>query len=317
MNLPWPPAGSGPLPIDVVSVQSQVVYGRVGNNVAVPTLAAQGLTVAAVPTVLLGNTPHYASLHGGGVPQAWFAGWLDDLVARGALARLRAVQTGYLADAAQARALAGWIRARIDANPHVRVVVDPVIGDHDVGAYVDPTLIEAFRDSLLPLADGLTPNDFELARLTGWAPTDIAGTVAAARTLLRDRTRWVAVTSAAPAAWPAGSMHLVLVSREGAWRVTHPRIDVAPKGSGDLFTAALVARWIKGVDLQDAVVQACRQVIAALRATRAAGCAELLLPGVDATVDEPVSIRTLTAPDVAARAGPPMATTDATDRRMH
>ncbi|WP_205622396.1 hypothetical protein [Xanthomonas arboricola] len=86
-----------PLPLDVVSVQSQAVYGRVGNNVAVPTLEAQGLSVAAVPTVVLSNTPHYPTMHGGALPIEWFEDYLHDLSARGALSALRAILVGYLA----------------------------------------------------------------------------------------------------------------------------------------------------------------------------------------------------------------------------
>ncbi|MGH8118729.1 MAG: hypothetical protein ACREPJ_15755 [Rhodanobacteraceae bacterium] len=108
-----------PLPIDVVSVQSQVVYGRVGNNVAIPTLGAFGLSAAAVPTVALSNTPHDATLHGGAVPVEWFEGWLDDLVARGGLRDLRAVLTGYLGNAAQSRVLARWIRERLEYHPEL------------------------------------------------------------------------------------------------------------------------------------------------------------------------------------------------------
>lgn len=78
MSAPAPPA-LRPLAIDIVSVQSQVVYGSVGNNVALPVFARQGLRAAALPTVILSNTPHYASMHGGATPEAWFGGWLDDL----------------------------------------------------------------------------------------------------------------------------------------------------------------------------------------------------------------------------------------------
>src|SRR5690606_15638030 len=99
------PAGPGslePLPVDVISIQSQVVYGCVGNSVAVPALQASGLNVIAVPTVLLSNTPHYDSLHGGGVPLEWFEGFLADLTRRRALRHARAVLIGYLGSPEQA-----------------------------------------------------------------------------------------------------------------------------------------------------------------------------------------------------------------------
>lgn len=119
-----PASSLRPLPIDVVSIQSQVVYGRVGNNVAVPALQAQGLTVAAVPTVVLSNTPHYPTVHGGAVPTAWFEGYLRDLSARGALNQLQAILTGYLGSPEQAQALGCWIGQAIEAQPALHIVVE-------------------------------------------------------------------------------------------------------------------------------------------------------------------------------------------------
>ena len=267
-----------PLPIDVVSVQSQVVYGRVGNNVAMPMLAALRLTAAAVPTVLLSNTPHYPTIHGGTVPAAWFDGYLRDLSARGVLAGLRAVLSGYLGDPEQARMLGDWIGRAIDERPELVVVVDPVLGDHDHGEYVSPGMAEAYRRHLLPMADGLTPNGFELERLTGRAVAGIDDVIAAARSLLAGRTRWVAVTSAAPQTWAAGRMQVIVVTRERHVVLDHPRIDASTKGTGDLFSAALLGRVLDGVPVVDAAAWACDRVLAALRLTAQARCAELLLP---------------------------------------
>ena len=122
-----------PLQFDVVSVQSQVVYGRVGNNVAIPTLDALGLSVAAVPTVVFSNTPHYPTMHGGAVPIEWFSGYLQDLSARGSLHALRAIQVGYLGNPTQAAVLAHWAKLLLAERADLRIVVDPVLGDHDHG----------------------------------------------------------------------------------------------------------------------------------------------------------------------------------------
>lgn len=278
MSTPWPPAGTVPLAIDVVSVQSQVVYGRVGNNVALPTLRAFGLTTAAVPTVILSNTPHYASLHGGATSIDWFSGWLDDLVQRGAVKRLKAVLCGYLGSVAQADALADWLDARAALQAGVGIVIDPVIGDHDHGVYVDPGLVDVYRRKLLPLAIGATPNDFELAQLTGREISDAASAVAAARTLLTGRLQWIAVTSTPHAQHGAETMQVTLVMRRDAWAITHPRIDAGPKGTGDLFSAALTCHWLTGQEPPQAAASACAHVLQALRLTEEAHCAELLLP---------------------------------------
>ena len=108
--------------------------------------------------------------------------------------------------------------------------------------------------------------------LTGASIVDLA-----ARGLLTGRLHCVVVTSAAPASRPAGCIQVLVVTAARAWRVTHPRVATAAKGAGDFFSASLLAHWLAGGELLAAVEQACGDVLAALRATQAAQCAELLL----------------------------------------
>lgn len=267
-----------PIPIDVVSVQSQVVYGHVGNSVALPTLRAHGLNVAAVPTVLLSNTPHYPTMHGGAVPTEWFEGYLHDLSARGALRHLRAILVGYMGNAEQVAVLSRWIDQIRAELPSVQVIVDPVIGDDDHGIYVAQDLAQVSRELLLPRAHGLTPNGFELRYLSGQAAASVEQVAAAARSLLTDHMRWVVVTSAAPASWNRTEMQLAVVTRDSTQIVSHPRVAVSPKGTGDMFSAELTARLLAGNPLAEAVIGASDHVVAALELTRSVHCAELRLP---------------------------------------
>ena len=267
-----------PIFMDVVSVQSQVVYGHVGNNVALPTLRAHGLNVAAVPTVMFSNTPHYPTLHGGALPTDWFGGYLSDLSARGALQRLKAILVGYLGNPEQVAVLSRWINQVLAEYPDVQVIVDPVIGDHDTGIYVADGMVEAVREQLLPLAHGLTPNDFELGHLSGRSADSVEQVVAAARSLLTDRVQWMVVTSAAPGTWGHDDMKLLIVTRHDAQVLSHPRIPVSPKGTGDLFSAKLTARLLEGMPLAEAAASASDHVVAALEATRRAQSLELQLP---------------------------------------
>lgn len=267
-----------PLPIDIISVQSQVVYGHVGNSVAVPTLQSLGFSVAAVPTVILSNTPHYPTLHGGPIPLDWFSGYLRDLQARDALAHVRTILVGYLGNPEQARALAQWVVEVTARYPSIQVQIDPVMGDHDHGIYVAPGMVDAYVHHLLPLAHGITPNDFELACLTGMPTADTPSVIEAARSLMSGNLQWVAVTSAAPADWAPDQMHVAIVTRDSAHIVRHPRVDTMPKGTGDLFSATLAACLLQGHTLNDAARLACNRVVAALENTRKSNCGELLLP---------------------------------------
>lgn len=266
------------LKIDVVSIQSQVVYGRVGNNAAVPMLETLGLSVVAVPTIVLSNIPSYPTVHGGAIPAEWFGGFLEDLRARDALRSLRAVQIGYLGDADQARRISDWVQGLLRDHPALKVVVDPAFGDQDHGVYGAAGIANAYGEHLLALGSVLTPNGYELGFLTGMPVGSIAEVVAAARSLLRGRTEMVVVTSAAPAVWSLSRMHLVVVTKGGYEVVSHPSVAASFAGTGDLFSAALTGLWVRGESLAKAIFMACAIVVRAVEHTDLSASRELLVP---------------------------------------
>ncbi len=278
---PSPPAPGSlePLPVDVISVQSQVVYGCVGNSVAVPTLQAYGLNVVPVPTVLLSNTPHYDTLHGGAVPLDWFQGFLEDLERRRALTHARAVQVGYLGSREQAEVLAAWLRRVTAERPDLRVILDPVMGDFDSGIYVDSDLPDVLRRELAPLATGMTPNAFEFEQLAGRELPSVAATVEAARGFIGGRTEWVVITSAAPGEGDPARSRIVIVTAERHESVSWQRVDSAAKGTGDLFSASLTSELLGGAPLVAAVSAAHDRVAAVLERTARLRANELVISG--------------------------------------
>lgn len=281
--LRFDPDSREPLPVEVISVQSQVVYGAVGNSAAVPTLLQFGHNVVCVPTVLFSNTPHYGSFHGGPVPEEWFAGYLEDLVKRGALRRAKAVLIGYLGSAEQARLLADWLERQLEGRPDLLVVVDPVMGDYDTGVYVKTGIPEAIRERLAPLASGLVPNGFEFGELTGEAPRTLEETIAAAQgslarqTALAGRTRWVVVTSAPTSGREAGEAATVVAWRGGHEVLEWRELEFAAKGMGDVFSAALTSGLLRGAELPAAVASAHEHCVKVLERTARLNSNELVL----------------------------------------
>src|SRR5882762_3097915 len=187
----------------VLSVQSRVAYGHVGNAASVFPLQRLGIEAWALDTVAFSNHTGHGQWRGAVVPAATIAELFEGVAALGVLPQIDAVLSGYLGDATTGPVLLDIVEQVRAANPRALFCVDPVIGDVDTGSYVTAGIAEFFRDRALALADIVTPNQFELEYLTGGPLPTLEAAAAAARRLREQGPGIVLVTSLDAA--PAGS----------------------------------------------------------------------------------------------------------------
>jgi len=245
-------------PAGVLLIGSQVAFGSVGMNGVLPMLT--NTRVVPLPTIVLSNLPHYPSVHANPMPAEWLAGSIRDLASLGVLDAIDSVCTGYFASPDQVAAVADALEPLIARRPDLRVLVDPTLGDSDVGMYTDPAVAPALRERMLPLATGIVPNGFELGLLSGEnAPSDAED---AARALMGPRTDWVVISGGAASGGP--TLVDLVVTRDGSGKLEHPLIPTTVKGTGDAFAGALLAELRRGAAVTDAVAAAAAAVRALL-----------------------------------------------------
>lgn len=247
------------IPRQVLTISSQVAVGLVGNSVIYPTLLALGVTPVALSTIMLSNHPGHARPEGLAVPAEKLAAMLERLIALGFLRADVIVVTGYFADQAQIEAIAPII-ARL---PKSFYLCDPVLGDTHTGVYVAETVATAIRDRLVPLADGLTPNAFEL----GWLTGEDVGDMRQARRAGRHFAEKSLVVTSIP---HGADLTTALFENGGALTVTRPKLASVPHGTGDLLAGFLAGRLALGQAFADSLgfaVAATEHVIARSLAT--------------------------------------------------
>lgn len=255
----------------VISIQSQVCFGHVGNSAAAYPMRAAGVEVIEVPTTILSNHPHYSSMRGQVLEADLVADLLEGLVERGLLGRATLILSGFLGRAQTAAAVAGFVQKAKAANPELIYICDPVMGDADLGFFVDADLRAAFARDLVPLADLIVPNAFELASLSGLRISG-AGDVAKARVALGVPK---VVATSVPVAGRSDRLATVTVTDAGQSVVEVEMLPVRPAGTGDLLAGLIAARLALGVPLETAVARAVAGVGAALARTDNAQWAEM------------------------------------------
>ena len=244
----------------ILAISSYVAYGHVGLGAIVPALQALGHQVIALPTVMLSNHNGYQNVGGLDVPIESFEAMTNALEANGWLENIDGVITGYLPGADFVEGVKNGVPRLRDSNSELIYLCDPVIGDDPRGLYVAEDLAAAVRSELVPIADIVTPNRFELSWLTGAHISDPEQAGAAAEGL----GEAVAIATSVPAG--EGLIANVLCNEEAASAVTGRR-DAVPHGTGDLFAALLLGHLLAGRQTTEATARATAGVRAVIEAS--------------------------------------------------
>ncbi len=258
----------------VLSVQSRVAYGHVGNAASVFPLQRLGIEAWALDTVAFSNHTGHGKWRGAAVAAAEIAALFEGIAALGVLPQIDAVLSGYLGSAATGPVLIDIVARVRQANPRALFCCDPVIGDTDTGSYVTEGIAEFFRDQALALADIVTPNRFELEYLTGARIATIAEATRAAQAL-RARGPGVVLLTSLDARPDVVAM--LAAGADGAWIVETPRLPVVLNGCGDVTAALFLANLLRGESLAEALGLTASAIFAVIETTARLGRYELAL----------------------------------------
>ncbi|MBV8492945.1 MAG: pyridoxal kinase PdxY [Alphaproteobacteria bacterium] len=258
----------------VLSVQSRVAYGHVGNAASVFPLQRLGIEAWALDTVAFSNHTGHGRWRGSVVPAAYIAELFEGVAALGVLPQIDAVLSGYLGDALTGPVLLDIVEQVRAANPNALFCCDPVIGDVDTGPYVTDGIAEFFRDTALALADIITPNRFELEYLTGHRVAAVAEAASAAAALRALGPKIVLVTSIE---LEGERIAMLAAGPDGVWSAETPRLPVMLNGCGDVTAALFLGRLLRGEALPDALALTAASMYGIIDATMRLGRYELAL----------------------------------------
>jgi pyridoxine kinase len=262
--------------MNILSIQSHVAYGHVGNASAVFPMQRLGVDVWPIHTVQFSNHTGYGAWKG----RVFDGPAIEELVAgiaeRGVLPRCDGVLSGYMGSADIGTAILSAV-ARVRAeNPNALYCCDPVIGDVGRGVFVRPGIPEFMREKAVPCADIVTPNQFELEQLSGIETTTLDAVKEAVAAVHKLGPKVVLVTSLETRETPANSIDLLAGEGGQFWRVRTPRLSLQVNGAGDAIAALFFVHYARSRSAAKAVGEAAASIYGLLRRTAEAGSREIL-----------------------------------------
>ena len=261
----------------ILSIQSAVAYGHVGNSAAVFPLQRIGVEVLPVYTVNFSNHTGYGAWRGPLISPDDVREVLLGIEERGVLPQIDVVLSGYQGGEGIADVILEAVKRVKAANPAAVYSCDPVMGNAKSGCFVAPAIPVLLRDRVVPAADIITPNQFELGFLTGTEPDTLESTLASVELVRATGPRTVLVTSVERPDREDGTIEMLAVDDSGAWLVQTPYIPMKANGSGDVTAALFTAHYRRTGDLSEALARTTSSVFDLLTRTHESGERELQL----------------------------------------
>lgn len=261
----------------ILSIQSSVAYGHVGNSAATFPLMRSGVEVWPVLTVHFSNHTGYGEWRGPLLAADDVAEVIRGIDDRGVLPRVDAVLSGYQGAKEVGAVVLEAVELVKQRSPRAIYCCDPVMGDVGRGFFVRPGIPEFMRNQVVPKAQIVTPNHFELDYLTGRETHTLDEVIDAAHALRAVGPETVLVTSVVTDATEDDSLTMLAVTGEGAWQVNTPRLDRTFTGSGDLTAAMFLTHWLRTQSAAQAVGATADIVYSVLKQTADSGLPELQL----------------------------------------
>ncbi|WP_026196093.1 pyridoxal kinase PdxY [Corynebacterium lubricantis] len=262
---------------NILSIQSAVAYGHVGNSAAVFPLQRLGHEVLPVNTVNYSNHTGYGAWRGPMIPAPDVAEVIKGIGERGVFGEIDAILSGYQGGDEIAGVIVDAVAAVKAENPNAVYACDPVMGNAKSGCHVSDNIPPLLRDKVVPVADIITPNQFELGYLTGLEAGDLDSTLKAVDAAKAMGPQTVLVTSVLRPDRDENTIEMLVSDPKGTWIIQTPHIPFKRNGSGDVTAALFTGHYIESGDAADALAKTASSVFDLLELTHEADSRELKL----------------------------------------